>query len=215
MKHICEITADDLPEIRQIELFDEDRCPVWEAHLAAEQGYRLSCGKGAYCRDGIWQLSLILSDITHDKSGPDDPALLHEICKNILLANDCQVAVRVAEFVRASAENHPGEWDNHLHRKRCTAMTCPGFFTVLISPDQCTGCGVCIAACPARAITGGENLIHVVDQDACTRCGECFDACPDSAIIKAGQVRPRVPEAPVPVGSFAPAPQRRRRRRRE
>jgi Fe-S-cluster-containing hydrogenase component 2 len=29
-----------------------------------------------------------------------------------------------------------------------------------------------------EAITGGKNLIHVIDQEKCIKCGTCFDACP-------------------------------------
>ncbi len=56
--------------------------------------------------------------------------------------------------------------------------------TVLPSVDaDCTGCGECVAPCPARAISlGGNPRVARVDQDACTRCGICANRCPEAAI---------------------------------
>jgi len=47
-----------------------------------------------------------------------------------------------------------------------------------IEPDKCQACMICLRKCPAEAIVGGKNLIHVIDQDKCIKCGTCFDACP-------------------------------------
>ena len=72
-----------------------------------------------------------------------------------------------------------------------------------------------MSVCPAGAVSGGEGLISVVDTARCTHCGQCFAACPAGAFTKAGMVKPALPEAPVPVGSFsAEAGGGRRRRRR-
>jgi len=47
-----------------------------------------------------------------------------------------------------------------------------------IDPDKCQACMICARKCPAEAITGGKNTIHVIDQEKCIKCGTCFDACP-------------------------------------
>jgi Fe-S-cluster-containing hydrogenase component 2 len=36
----------------------------------------------------------------------------------------------------------------------------------------------CFRRCPAEAIVGGKNRIHVIDQDKCIKCGTCFEVCP-------------------------------------
>jgi NADH-quinone oxidoreductase subunit F len=38
---------------------------------------------------------------------------------------------------------------------------------------------ICLRKCPAEAIIGGKNQIHVIDQEKCTKCGTCFEVCPD------------------------------------
>jgi coenzyme F420-reducing hydrogenase delta subunit/Fe-S-cluster-containing hydrogenase component 2 len=47
-----------------------------------------------------------------------------------------------------------------------------------INPDKCKACMICRKRCPVEAISGGKNLIHVIDQDQCIKCGTCFDVCP-------------------------------------
>lgn len=40
----------------------------------------------------------------------------------------------------------------------------------------CTGCGVCVGACPTNAIT--KESQKAVIGESCTGCGECIDICP-------------------------------------
>jgi Fe-S-cluster-containing hydrogenase component 2 len=47
-----------------------------------------------------------------------------------------------------------------------------------IDPGKCQACMICLKKCPAEAIVGGKNRIHVIDQEKCIKCGTCFDACP-------------------------------------
>ncbi len=47
-----------------------------------------------------------------------------------------------------------------------------------IDPDKCMACMMCARKCPAEAISGGKNIIHVIDQEKCIKCGTCFEACP-------------------------------------
>ncbi len=47
-------------------------------------------------------------------------------------------------------------------------------------PDECTGCGNCVAACPFGLIELVDGKVHV--KDGCTLCGACADACSFNAI---------------------------------
>jgi Fe-S-cluster-containing hydrogenase component 2 len=62
-----------------------------------------------------------------------------------------------------------------------------------IDPDKCQACMICLRKCPAEAIAGGKNRIHVIDQEKCIKCGTCFDACPP----RFGAVT-KIPGQPVP-----------------
>ena len=67
-----------------------------------------------------------------------------------------------------------------------------------IDPTKCQACSICLKRCPAQAISGGKNLIHVIDQDKCMKCGACFEACPPrfGSVMKiSGEpVPPPIPE---------------------
>ncbi|MCW4038871.1 MAG: electron transfer flavoprotein subunit alpha [Candidatus Bathyarchaeota archaeon] len=46
--------------------------------------------------------------------------------------------------------------------------------------EKCTGCGLCIAACPFQCISLVEE--KAVISDECRLCGICVDVCPEQAI---------------------------------
>ena len=48
-------------------------------------------------------------------------------------------------------------------------------------PEHCTGCGTCVAQCPAEALSLVENLA-VVDPALCIGCFCCQEMCPEKAI---------------------------------
>jgi coenzyme F420-reducing hydrogenase delta subunit/Fe-S-cluster-containing hydrogenase component 2 len=47
-----------------------------------------------------------------------------------------------------------------------------------INPEKCQACMTCAKRCPAEAIIGAKNQIHVIDQEKCIKCGTCFEVCP-------------------------------------
>ena len=52
---------------------------------------------------------------------------------------------------------------------------------VQIDGEKCTGCGLCVDACPVEAISL-ENDKAKVDAGKCVDCGQCVEECPNEAI---------------------------------
>lgn len=50
-----------------------------------------------------------------------------------------------------------------------------------VDANKCTGCGLCVEACPVEAIAL-ENEKAKVDEETCVDCGACASECPNEAI---------------------------------
>ncbi len=78
---------------------------------------------------------------------------------------------------------------DHLYRyapkrKRTHALTVPTpFGEVRVDRDACTLCMSCVAVCPARALSDGEDMPKLSFLEGnCVQCGLCANACPEDAI---------------------------------
>ncbi|MEI6126206.1 MAG: Coenzyme F420 hydrogenase/dehydrogenase, beta subunit C-terminal domain [Pseudomonadota bacterium] len=49
--------------------------------------------------------------------------------------------------------------------------------STVVESKVCSGCGMCVAACPVKAITLHDHSIPAVS-DTCTECGICAEICP-------------------------------------
>jgi len=48
--------------------------------------------------------------------------------------------------------------------------------------SRCTGCGLCVKTCPAKALTKDEKGRPVLTRSRCVRCMCCQEICPEGAI---------------------------------
>lgn len=64
---------------------------------------------------------------------------------------------------------------------------------IVIDEVRCTGCGICLTACPQEAIVLKAGRAEI-RQELCTDCGVCLSVCPEEAI----EERKPVPTAMEP-----------------
>ncbi len=195
----CQERAEKLPALAAAQSVAEGACPVqWCLELV--KAARLdACGKSVMCRDGLWQLELMIEACTRGQSGEEDLAVLKETLDAMELVG-CSNTQKVAELIKANMAAYASEWDLHVRRNRCTAMVC--YYDLYIDPAACNGCGQCAKAAPFGAVLGGEGMIHVIKNDRELKNDTFLGCCPVGAIKKCGAVKPPLPPAPVPVGSF-------------
>jgi ferredoxin len=57
-----------------------------------------------------------------------------------------------------------------------------------IDIDRCTGCGLCVLACPSNALMMKDGVAIVGNPNACTYAGHCERICPEQAISRPFQI---------------------------
>lgn len=174
-------------------VMDEDTCMVDIARYFLNFLSDESCGKCVPCREGIRQMLKILTNITNGKGKEGDIELLEELSETTQYASLCALGKSAPNPVLSTIRYFREEYEAHIREKRCPAYFCRELVSYFIDPDRCQACMVCLRKCPADAIDGGENRIHVILQEKCTKCGTCLEVCPS----RFGAVR-RISGEPVP-----------------
>jgi NADP-reducing hydrogenase subunit HndC len=174
-------------------VMDEDTCMVDVARYFLEFLTDESCGKCVPCREGMRQMLKILTNITQGKGKEGDIALLEELSETAIEAALCALGKSSPNPFLSTLKYFRDEYEAHVKEKRCPALSCKELIAYHIAPDKCQACMICYKKCPAKAIVGGKNRIHIVDQEKCTKCGTCFEVCPP----RFGAVR-KISGEPVP-----------------
>jgi NADH:ubiquinone oxidoreductase subunit F (NADH-binding)/(2Fe-2S) ferredoxin/Pyruvate/2-oxoacid:ferredoxin oxidoreductase delta subunit len=179
-------------------VMDEDTCMVDVAKYFLNFLTGESCGKCSPCREGIRQMLKILTRISKGKGREGDIELLEELSEATRDASLCALGGSAPNPVLSTIHYFRDEYEAHIREKRCPAYVCKDLISYHIAPDKCQACMICLRKCPAEAIAGDKNQIHVIDQDKCTKCGTCFEVCPSrfSAVrrLSGEPVPPPIPQ---------------------
>lgn len=74
------------------------------------------------------------------------------------------------------------------HRKSVSLTAPAPFGEIKVNRDACTLCMSCVAVCPSRALSDGEDIPQLTFIESnCVQCGLCARACPEDAV----QLAPR------------------------
>jgi NADH-quinone oxidoreductase subunit F len=141
-----------------------------------------SCGKCSPCREGLWQMLRILTDICEGRGKDGDIELLEELGRALEAASLCALGKTAANPVLSSIKYFANEFEIHIRDKCCPAGVCSALTVFEIDPETCTGCTRCKKVCPVAAITGEIKSPHSIDKKACIACGSCRGVCRFDAV---------------------------------
>jgi NADH-quinone oxidoreductase subunit F len=164
-------------------VMDEGNCMVDVARYFLSFLEEESCGKCVPCREGVKRMRQILNDITSGKGKESDLDLLKETCSCLKDSSLCQLGASAPNPVLTTMKYFREEYEEHILQKKCRAGVCKKLIKFSIIEEKCPGCGLCVKACPAGAITSmGKKNPVVMDPDKCTKCRTCYEVCKMGAI---------------------------------
>lgn len=163
-------------------VMDENTCMVDVAKYFLNFLLDESCGKCVPCRVGLSRMLEIVNDITEGKGTEEKLELLKDTAETVAAASLCALGKTAPNPVLSTINYFLSEYEAHIKEKRCPAGVCRELIHYSIHEEKCTGCGVCLKACPYDAITGEKKAAHIIHDDACQKCGICKDSCKFDAI---------------------------------
>ena len=102
-----------------VEVFDSDSCAVEMTRDIISYIQTQSCGKCVFCREGSYQMSDILEDISKGTGKAQDLELLIELGEGMKTCCICSLGRAAPNPVLSSIELFRNEYDVHIRERRC------------------------------------------------------------------------------------------------
>ena len=163
-------------------VMDDRSCMVEVARYYVNFLAEESCGKCTPCREGLYQMLRVLTDICQGNGKEGDIEFLEDISETLIETSLCGLGKTAANPVLSTIRYFRDEYEAHIMEKRCPAGVCSELTVLEIDAETCTGCTLCKKTCPTDAITGQAKQTHQIDPDKCVFCGSCRDVCRFEAV---------------------------------
>jgi NADH-quinone oxidoreductase subunit F len=163
-------------------VMNQDTCMVQVARFFMEFTQSESCGKCVLCREGTYQMLVLLDDIIEGRADGTTLTLLESVARAVGNGSLCGLGKSAPNPVVSILRDFREEFEAHINQKKCLANKCKALLKPTILPDKCRGCGLCVKGCPTGAITGERKKPHLINEALCIKCGVCLTTCKLDAI---------------------------------
>lgn len=124
MKRLCTHTSSQAEQLDQISSESNSVCPVQQALKILDSARASSCGRGAFCRNGLTQLWLCVRDVSTNRAQEDELEHIEKLCNLIILGDDCELSAKAASLILLSLDVNYLQWRDHVLRKTCQTNQC-------------------------------------------------------------------------------------------
>ncbi len=164
-------------------VMDDATCMVDMARYFMDFIQDESCGKCTPCREGTRRMLQIIEKITEGRGEEGDIETLEELAPMIHESSLCGLGQTAPNPVLSTLRYFRDEYEEHIHDKKCRALTCVALIEFKVDEEKCKKCGLCFKACPADAITWAKKEPAVIHLDKCIECKTCIEHCKFDAIF--------------------------------
>ena len=93
---------------------------------------------------------------------------------------------RIREIPPGESRQEAPEPEGKITRRELLSRLSP-LGRVELDASLCTGCGLCVAECPSRALSilseeGSDRFQLVFKHGTCVACGQCVEICPEKCL---------------------------------
>lgn len=163
-------------------VMNHETCMVQMARYFMQFTQSESCGKCVLCREGTYQMLILLDDIIEGRADERTLMLLEQVARAVSKGSLCGLGKSAPNPVLSILRDFREEFETHIKEKRCPANKCKALLKPTILAEKCKGCGLCVKVCPTGAITGEKKKPHIINEELCIKCGACITTCKLGAI---------------------------------
>ena len=140
---------------------DETTCMVDVARFFLSFTQNESCGKCTFCRVGTKRMLEILERILRRERKRKTSLCYRSWANKIKSSSLCGLGQSAPNPVLTTLRYFLDEYTAHIRDKKCPAKSCLQLVDFVIDTGKVLGCGLCMAACGAGAISGDKEMLPI------------------------------------------------------